>query len=345
MEDRDLPDRAMATLTAVFARDIDLRYAPRPRPHDTGADGTLTVQVGEAAFQVDVVLTSEVNSARAARLVQRAAPGTVVVSRRITPTVGKVLREGGLGYLDLGGNAHIEAAPLLLHVSGRESPAAKETARAFNGEGLKVVFLLLLDPVLASAPYRRLAELSGASHGVVQYTMDDLVRLSYVARHGRTERRLNDTGALLDRWAAGYTEVLRPKLTEGTFAFAPGQGPGRVAAWRELDLAPGEDLWGGEPAAALDTSYLRPARLTVYTRAALASFMKRLRVAPSDEGIVTVVRPFWSDAVEAEVPQAFNGVTVPRPITYADLVATSDPRNAEVAAVLRDQILSGPNRG
>ena len=311
----------------------------------TGGDGTLTVGVGGAALRVDVVVTREVNAARAARLVERAAPGTVIVARRISPTVGEVLRDGGLGYIDLGGNAHIEAAPLLLHVSGRESPPTKETARAFSGEGLKVVFLLLIDPALASAPYRHLAELSGASHGVVQYTMDDLVRLTYVARLGRTERRLNDAGALLDRWAAGYTEVLRPRLTEGTFAFAPGQGPERVGAWRDLDLDPGTDLWGGEPAAALDTSYLRPARLTVYTRAALPSLMKRLRVAPSDGGVVTVVRPFWSDAIEAEVPQAFDGVTVPRVVTYADLLATNDPRNAEVAALLRDQVLSGPSRG
>ena len=343
MEDWDLADRALTALQKVFRSGVDIRYAPLPHPHDAGTDGRLTVAIDGRALELDVVVTNDLNSARAARLVARAAPGTVVVSRRVTPTVGKVLREGGIGYLDLGGNAHIEAPPLLLHVSGMESPAVKETARAFNGEGLKVIFLLLLDATLASAPYRRLSEVSGASHGVVQYTMGDLVRLKYVDRLGRTERRLRDVGTLLDRWAAGYTEVLRPKRVEGTFAFAPGQRS--VAEWRDLDLAPGVDLWGGEPAAALDTGHLRPARLTIYTRAALASLMKRLRVAPSDDGVVTVVRPFWSDAVEAEVPQVFDGVTVPRVVTYADLVATDDPRNAEVASLLRDQILSGQSGG
>ena len=323
---------------------MTLRYSPEHHRRP-GHDGLLTVLHGGRAYEFDVVVREKLNSAHAARLAERAGPDTLVVSQRVTPTVAEVLRDRGVWHIDLGGNAWIEAPPLFLHVSGRESPKLSETVRAFSGEGLKVVFLLLLDPTLASAPYRRLAELAGTSHGVVQYTVGDLVRLKYVARLGRTERRVNDADGLLDRWAAGYAEVLRPKMTEGTFSFAPGLSKERVAGWRDIPLASDVDLWGGEPAAALDTDFLRPAHLTVYTRAALASFMKRLRVAPSEKGDVTVVRPFWTPKAEETVPEVFEGGTVPRVVTYADLVATGDPRNAEVAALLLERILPGSGRG
>lgn len=340
MEDSDLVDRAVTALEGAVGQNVSFSYSP-PEHRGGGADGKLVVAFGGATFDFDVLVIPKLNAARASKLTKRGVPGAVVISHRVTPAIGDILHSGGVWYLDLGGNAHIEAPPLLVHVSGMEGPPPKDTVRAFTGEGLKVIFLLLLDPALTSAPYRRLAELSGVSHGVVQYTMDDLIRLKYVAKLSRTERRLSNAGALLDRWAAGYTEVLRPKLTEGTFAFPPGMRRERVVEWQSSDLVPDLERWGGEPAAALDTGYLRPARLTIYARTSLSWLMKRLHVAPSEEGELTVVRPFWTTESEKELPQAFGGWTVPRVVTYADLLSTGDPRNAEVAAMLREEIVSG----
>ncbi len=305
-------------------------------------DGRVSLLVDGAAFEFDVVARRQLNTAGAASISAQAGESTsdlLVVSEKVTAAVASVLREHGISYLDAAGNAHIERPPLLVHVEGKRPVQAEDPVRAFAGEGLKTVFVLLLDPGLASESYRSLAELSGVSHGVVQYTVKGLETSGYLMRLGRTERRLTGVGALLDRWAAGYTETMRPKITRGRFAFTGERAEASVRDWRSIVL-PKTDRWGGEPAADLATGHLHPAHLTVYTRQAPPSLMKALRAVPSPGGPLTVLTTFWPEETEAKVPEAFGDRSVPDVLTYADLLASGDPRNATVAAQLRDQIVT-----
>jgi hypothetical protein len=65
----------------------------------------------------------------------------------------------------------------------------------------------------------------------VQYTVRYLERLWFVVRFDRTTRRVHNGGDLLDRWAAGYAEVLRPKLALGALRPTPDlEGVGRTVA-------------------------------------------------------------------------------------------------------------------
>lgn len=310
-------------------------------------DGILTLHVGDVSFAFAVRATGHVNAAEAAWLAVQAEDGRddqLVIAERITASAASVLRERGVGYLDAAGNAHIERAPLLVHVEGRKPVATLRPVRAFAGEGLKVVFILLLDPTLASASYRTLAELSGVSHGVAQYTIKGLEQAGFVARLGRTQRRLTNRGGLLDRWAAAYAEALRPKITEGQFAFTGERADTSVQDWQSI-LISEMDRWSGEPAADLATGYLRPEHLTLYTRQSRASLMKALRAVPSPDGSLTVLNMFWPEEAEARIPEAFNRASVPDVVIYADLLATGDPRNAEVASMLREWILSKNGNG
>lgn len=311
-------------------------------------DGTVKLATARRTFEFAVEAKRQLNLADAARIVERAHHGSekwLVVAARISSSVAAVLREGGVNYLDAAGNAHIENDSLFVHVEGRKWEPSKNPVRAFSGEGLKVIFVLLVDSKLVSEPYRRLAELSAVSHGVVQYTMNDLVRLGYVVRTGRTERRVVEATEMLNRWARGYVEALRPKLSEGTFAFSGAENGKRVREWQSIPLDSGEDLWGGEPAASYKTAHLRPGRLTVYTRSNRTTLMKRLRVAPSEDGALTVIQTFWTREIERAVPGAFDGKTVPDLVAYADLLSSEDPRNAEVAAMLHERTVPGLGRG
>lgn len=331
----------------LSAGSVTIEIAPVLRHADPGYDAVMEVIVGGESHAFDVEVKRRLSAAVAVRLAERARPSgrrLVVISDRVSTSAGEVLRERGVGYVDAAGNAHIEAPPLFIHVEGRTGRPHEAPVRAFAGEGLRVVFLLLLAPELASEPYRRLAELSGASHGVVQYTMGDLERMGHLVRMGRTERRLRDVGGLLDRWAAGYIEVLRPKISMGTFRFTGAD------AYRELGSSVSlttRDYWGGEPAAARMTGYLKPARLTVYTHDERLGIMKRLRVLPDEDGPLTIVRAFWTAEAEGEprLDARFLGDTVPAVVAYADLLASNDPRNAEVAALLRDRVLAEGDDG
>lgn len=200
---------------------------------------------------------------------------------------------------------------------------------------------MLSDPALTSAPYRRLAGLAGVSNGTVQYTMRNLQHTGHVVAlggGGRGERRIERTGDLLDRWATGYADVLRPKLSLGWFRSLG--APDAVLGWRDVRLEPGE-VWGGEPVAALLTD-LRPARLTLYTRAPKPDVMQRLRVVPCafEAGVLEILRPPWADEAERTLDTPF-WTRASRVLALGDLRASDDPHNAKAAARIGDLIAHG----
>ena len=350
MDERDIIAAAADALGALWANGTASVETHSVGAHKKGwrPDATLLLDVGGERYAFAVEARRQVNVAAAVHLAERAdteaEPSFILITEYVQPAVAEALRERGVSYADAAGNCHVERPPLLLHVEGRKRRrvGAEEPVRAFGGEGLTVIFALLLEPDLIARPYREIAQLSGASHGVVQYTVKDLERLGFVLRLSRTERRLRDTDALLERWATGFAEALRPKLTLGAFRFT---SPDRASRWEIVDLDPDRERWGGEPAAAAATDYLKPARLTVYTRGTRAEAMKRLRVVPDERGEVELLRAFWPERLERELPGAFPDARVPDVLAYADLVASGDPRNAEVAATLQERFSARASRG
>ena len=285
-------------------------------------------------------LRRKVYTAHASRIeASREGIPVLVIADHVQPAAAVVLRERAISYIDAAGNCHIESPPLLLHVEGRKAAAPREQpVRAFAGEGLKVIFTLLLEPAWAAKSYRDLAQLSGVSHGVVQYTLKDLAALGYVTDTGSAQqpvRHLRRRPELIERWAAAHTESLRPKLFMGTYRLAGGD---EAQQWRGLQTNPALDRWGGEPAAAALTGYLKPGRFTLYTRRSKADLMKHLRLLPSPEGSIDVLKTFWTPRLETELGDRFQKNIVPALLAYADLYGSSDPRNAEVARLLREQI-------
>ncbi len=342
---------ALADRWAPGTLTVTLTPSPDPSSAATGAAGdpverarlTLMLDGHRVAFEplVHPLLTPAAAVRLAASLTDDERRRSLIVTGFVRPAVADLLRRAGLAYVDSAGNAHIEHPPLFVHVEGRTRPdghtaaaTAPPTARAFRGDGLKVVFALLVCPELADRSYRDLATLAGVSHGVVQYTVQHLIRLGFLVRLGRTRRRLDRLTELLDRWAVGYTDSLRPKLSLGTYRFV---SPDRLRLWPDLPLDPAHDRWGGEPAAALATGYLSPGRLTLYTRADPPELMRRLRLVPDADGSVELVRPFWPTALEQAAADRFPPTATPDVLTYADLLSIRDPRTAEVAALIRER--------
>lgn len=112
--------------------------------------------------------------------------------------------------------------------------------------------------------------------------------------------------------------------------------------------------WGGEPAAAIMTDYLRPGVLTIYTERLPAKFIHehRLTKVPNDnrgrlEATVEVRKPFWGTALqqhydELGLPNTLGQPkrNVPPVLVYADLLATGDARCIETAEGLYDKTIA-----
>jgi hypothetical protein len=331
-----------AALEAARAHGLKIRVVERePKLGRAQADALLRVEHGGQ----EVLYAAEVRPAlRPATLglalyhLERLGQQALLVTDYVNPALADELKTRGVAFLDTAGNAYLDQPPLLIWVKG-EKPAAKtvppHTGRAFQPTGLQVLFALLCDPQAVNRPYRELAAMAGVAHGTVGWVMPDLKQLGYVRdlKGKRGKRRLFDGERLLGQWVDAYARLLRPRMLIRRF-YAP-----TLQDWRDWPLVEHGALWGGEPAGAILTKYLRPGELTIYADevpALLAAKQKLLtEPAPGHTAIVEVRKRFWNFPGEENHPDL-----VPPLLVYADLLATGDARCIETAKLIYDGYLA-----
>lgn len=262
----------------------------------------------------------------------------MLVTDYVAPDLADELKERGIPFLDAVGNVYIKQANLLIWIKGQK-PAAKTPVitpgRAFQPTGLQVIFTLLCNPQAINLPYRELAKMAGVAHGTVGWVIPDLQQLGFVRdlQGKRGTRRLFEHERLLNQWADAYARVLRPRTLIGRYYVAGFEG------WKNWPLAEHGALWGGEPAAAKLTDYLRPGELTLYAEkmptllAARQKFMKEADAGR--KAAVDVHKRFWNFPGDPEHPDI-----VPPLLVYADLLATGDARCIETAKIIYDDYVA-----
>ena len=275
----------------------------------------------------------------------------ILVTAHVTPPVADRLRDAGQQFIDIAGNAYLEAPGWLIYVVGRkpvQTGAPGHAARGGTPAGLKVLFALLNNAALIDRPQREIAIEANVALGAIPGILNDLRDQGHVLVMPGI-RRLNTNKRLLDEWAMAYAKTMRPKTLTAAYN-AP-----TITNWKEWAMDQGTMWWGGEPAAALLTNHLRPGVLTVYTEKLPARFIHehRLTKVPNDdrgriEATVEVRKPFWGAALqqyydEHGFPNTYGQPkqNVPAVLIYADLLAVGDARCIETAEVLyREAIAS-----
>lgn len=307
------------------------------------ADAMVRIKYGgqEALYAVEVRRALRPATLGAALLqLERLGQQAMLVTDYVTPELADELKARRIAFLDTAGNAYFEQPALLIWVKGQK-PAAKlatpTVGRAFQPTGLQVLFALLCNPQAVNRPYRELATMAGVAHGTVGWVIPDLQQLGYVhdLKGKRGTRRLFEHERLLDQWADTYARVLRPRTLLGRY-YVP-----TLEGWKDWPLAEHGALWGGEPAAAMLTDYLRPGVLTIYAEklpgllAARQKFMKD--PAPGHTAVVEVRKRFWNFPGD---PHHDN--LVPPLLVYADLLATGDARCIETAKMIYEAYVARP---
>ncbi len=263
----------------------------------------------------------------------------LLVSDYVTAGAAEFLRREGISYLDASGNCFIQSGSLLLFVQGQKPKrrSRRESIRAFNSAGLKLIFLFLVREDLINRTYRDLAALVDISQGTVAYVMQDLKELGFVEERGK-RRSLRKKEDLMDRWATGYTERLRSDLSRGRFKFLPRR---KATGWQNHLSNLGATKWSGEPGADLLTGNFRPELLTLYTREDTSTVCRELEAAPDPEGSIEILDMFW-DPEELKTQRDTSESTrdhVPLLLIYADLVVSADPRARRAAKTIWNQYL------
>ena len=168
------------------------------------------------------------NRSRALLPPGRAGDRVILLAPHIRRQQAAALERAEIDYLDLAGNAHLQAPGLFVHVEGRR-PQKDTPARGRPQRGwIKTVMAILIRPELAKAPYRTLAEQADVALGTVAGCMNDL-DVRGLLHKGKDGREVVDRQALVALWVQAYVEALRPKLRERRF---------QVRAERTQDIWP-----------------------------------------------------------------------------------------------------------
>lgn len=286
--------------------------------------------------------------------VKRLPMKAILAADYVNPNMAQKLKAMEVQFIDAQGNAYINQSPIYVYVTGNKRTTSKangreELNRAFDAAGLKVIFGLLCDPRLVNETYREIAKQTGIALGAVGKVLKGLVDAGFLTEKGRAkERRLVNKIRLFDRWVEAYPEKLKPKLIVGEFY---AEDPNW---WKHIDIEECGAYWGGEIAAAKYTAHLKPQNATVYLpeaagKALLAKARLRKQTTYNEAGrileggaTVRIFRPFWSENFEQthSEPKEFGKGLVHPILVYADLVATGDSRNVEIARMIYERAIA-----
>jgi hypothetical protein len=269
-------------------------------------------------------------------------PIGLLIADYINPNIAKTLKENDVQYLDACGNSYLNLPPIFVNITGQKSvlDTKKETNKAFDTSGLKLIYGFLCDKNLVGASYREIAEQTGIALGAVGTVLNGLVDAGYLINQGKAgKRQLINRRKLLDRWVEAYSEKLKPKLHVGEFI---SDDP---SWWKTFDIAKFGAYWGGEIGAAKYTDYLRPKIATVYLPEAsgnkllaAAKLKKSVEWSGHDPSVVNIYRPFWTDKLQSASALLIRDTVHPI-LIYADLIATAGSRNLETARMLYDHTI------
>ena len=288
--------------------------------------------------EAKTVIDRAVTLANAKRLLQDFGDDGLLITEYMTPALATRCRdELQLQFIDTAGNAYLRRPGLYVFVKGEkrpEHPAMLAVRGAGTVTAQRVTFTLLCRPALLNAPYREIVDAAGVALSTVGWVFADLERRGLVVGN-KGNRRLVDRARLIDEWITTFPMKLRPKLHPQRFRAE------NTNWWKNLTFPDQRATWGGEVAADRLTANLRPKAYTFYVdREYRAEFLRELigghglRLRADPTGDIEVLDRFWH---LPEMP--LNPDCVPPLLVYADLMATLDPRNIEVAQTIRQRFL------
>jgi len=206
---QQIPKR-LAAVTGLKEGHVRARAKASPGAKPSRAD--LVVAAGAHKFVVEY--KSRANAAdvlTAIRVVQEQAPalGKKVIPLVAVPYMGEVGRqlcaEAGVNWLDLSGNAHLEAPGLHVHVEGRPNQFTRpgRPSTVFAPKSARIARWLLIHPG-QSFSQQQLADSTGLDKGLTSRVVRELEAQRLVVREEGGAVKVANFNAMLDAWREAY---------------------------------------------------------------------------------------------------------------------------------------------
>ena len=185
-----------------------------PRIGSQTADLLMKFKLGdqEHVLVVEVTVLGQPRQIRAAvtRLgeIRRDLPGSYPVAAAvyIGPQSARILKNNGLGYVDLSGNCYLAFDNVLIEKEGKRNvrPSSRPLRSLFAPRATRVIRVLLTDPARVWK-LEELARAAGVSLGHSHNVVKRLEDLAWVERDERQRFRLSKPADLLEGWCESYT--------------------------------------------------------------------------------------------------------------------------------------------
>lgn len=288
-------------------------------------DGKLTLRINDFRFDFNTIIKKELKTHQLFKLLEqkRGAEDFLLVADKLYPTIKQELKKNNINYLEANGNVFINRKNFYIYIDTQKTlQAPKATGnRAFTKTGLKVVFHFLLEPQLLNQTQREIADTAQVALGNIPQIINGLLESNMILKRTKNEFLIKDYETLLHKWIVEYEQRLKPRLFKQRFKFID-----RNQNWKDVALDFQKSVWGGEPAGDLITNYLRPERLTLYTKELTNDLIKNYKIIPDKEGDIWVYELFWNEKL--------NTKTAPLQLVYADLMISNDKRCRETANII-----------
>ena len=347
MWEDDILDQAIAAADREIGIDIAILQREYALKNHKRADAVIKVANGNKKIFAEVKKWAAQNEKAAITQLLAMGPKdqVILIADYVNPNMAERFKKMDLQFIDTAGNAYINQKPIFIYITGKKpeeqifiTKQAMKTGRAFQQTGLKVIYLFLREQELLNAPYRDIAKRAKVALGNIGWIIGDLVNQGYVREEIKTKKRtIERYEDLLNKWVEEYPQKLKPKITLGLFT-------ANEFRREEINLAEFNGLWGGEVAAEKYTHFLTPKDITIYIDKFNARDLigkERLRKLKRDEAAdirIELNEIFWQEENTDNYYDIKNEFTDPI-LTYADLMATGDPRNIETARRLYERII------
>lgn len=255
----------------------------------------------------------------------------VFIAPYISPAVGQLCEENGVGYLDLEGNARIAFGGVFIERMVASKPAAeqRELKSLFRPKSAQVLRAMLRDPGRAWRVIE-LSEVSGVSLGRVSNVRTGLIDREW-ARASDSGLVLSEPNALLDAWRDSYTAPPGERLRY----YTPLHGSALEHAARSAlraDNGPGRAAFASFSAAQWLSPYARTGTHYFFAdKAGLLKLQKELKLVPASKGENVVVTIPKDLGLLSDVVEPAPGAICTSPVqTYLDLSIAGE-RGTEAA--------------
>ncbi|MGA3026995.1 MAG: type IV toxin-antitoxin system AbiEi family antitoxin [Bryobacteraceae bacterium] len=322
-----------------------LKYTPVTKGRDPGYDGKLQIKTPHGRFQLAVeakrsyVARSAVSQLLAwlNHLRTDRTQGVILLARYIPRQAAEALIEAKVNFADDAGNIHLELGNAYnWTVIGIPAPEPLSERRPASPAQLQLLFQFATYPESVNWPVRRLDSAAGISKSKASQARRQMVVEGLLVRTGK-QYKLRPAKLLADRLLSGYAQVLRPKLTLGTFRSPEKTAESFLSRLRKERPSGVRYSLSGGPAADLLQKFYRGPDVTLFLKPSTRAIAQQLRLLPDREGPITILSAFGDLVFWEEREQH---MLAPPWLIYAELLSGKDPRAHEAAQEFRREFLT-----